>query len=288
MKWNPSTFFFLLTIIFSVFLTIRSNNYFINWVSLELSLLGFIPLFGGKIIFISDTLTKYFCVQVFDSSLYLFSSIVSINIFLKVLLPLRLMLKLGLFPFIAWMPLVINIITWLECLILNTLQKINPLFILRTSNFNEMNSFVILLRGVIRVLLSAILGFNQSNLRPLIAFSSISHTAWIVSIMKFRFTSFMFYIALYYLLTLYLFFRFNKSNVKKISSLNKIGTTEAFLLITLRGIPPFPIFFIKLVIIIKIVTFRLFPATALVLGAALSSYYYFYIVIPMLINKTTS
>lgn len=60
------------------------------------------------------------------------------------------------------------------CFLLSRVQKVGPLFIIMCHQVGFLH-FVILM-SVSRVLVRGILGFNQSYLRSLIGYSSISHT----------------------------------------------------------------------------------------------------------------
>lgn len=98
-------------VLFSVFIAFRAKDWFLIWLSFELSLLGFLPLFSINNVVILEGLIKYFLSQVAGSCLFLVS-ILEINFsylgFLSVFLPLRMALKLGLFPFFYWVPSVIT------------------------------------------------------------------------------------------------------------------------------------------------------------------------------------
>lgn len=69
--------------------------------------------------------------------------------------------------------MVITSLSWGGCLLLSTVQKLPPLFVL-VNQREELGVYIIIL-GVLSVLISGVLGYNQRYMRSLMAYSSISH-----------------------------------------------------------------------------------------------------------------
>ena len=136
--------------------------------------------------------------------------------------------------------------------------------------------------GVIRVICRGILGYNQSYIRSLMAYSSVSHTGWLLCACVVDLNLALVYLSVYYYLTVVLFLIFGKNNFNKIVSGVKRNADCLFinlLILTVAGVPPFSIFFLKLYVINGLVSF-VFITAFLVVGAMLSIYYYLTFVIP--------
>ena len=117
---------------------------------------------------------KYFLIQAGGSALFLFSFLMSSLTVRGFLTIVGMFLKLGVYPFYQWVPLVIRSFRWVGCLLLSTIQKIGPLFVLLSHRLDLRRS--VMVSGVLRVLAAGLLGFNQSHLRALMGYSSVSHT----------------------------------------------------------------------------------------------------------------
>jgi NADH:ubiquinone oxidoreductase subunit 2 (subunit N) len=83
------------------------------------------------------------------------------------------MIKLGMAPFHFWLPHVIGGIRWVSCVVLSVWQKVGPIFILRSFVFSwRLYIFIFAALGAI---VGGVGGINQSQLRVLLAYSSIGH-----------------------------------------------------------------------------------------------------------------
>jgi len=167
---------------------------------------------GGS--FIVEALVKYFLVQVGGSSLFAISFLLPFPLLCGLFFLLGMVIKLGLFPFYSWVPMVISSISWLGCLFVVTFQKLAPLFVMCENYFIDSTFLLFLIvRGV---LVRRVLGFNQSYMRSLIAYSSISHTSWLVISLMFRLRLFVLYLLIYFFLVFVLFLVFSRLNLIKV------------------------------------------------------------------------
>lgn len=107
LKLYPSWFVFVLLVFVGVFFVVRADNWFISWMGFELALLGFVPMFVRGIVEI-EGMVKYFLVQVAGSGIFIFSFMLYDGNFSRVVLLLRIVVKLGGFPFYQWVPRVIT------------------------------------------------------------------------------------------------------------------------------------------------------------------------------------
>ena len=173
LKFYPRWFVFFFMVLFGLVLVLCGDNWFIIWLGFELSLMCFLPLLTGGLLII-EGLINYFLVQVGGSSLFVFSFIIPFSFFSNSLFIFGIFIKLGVFPFYSWVPLVIRCLRWIGCLLVVTIQKVGPLFILCENSYLNLDFLVLF--SVLSVLVRGILGYNQSYIRSLIGYSSISHT----------------------------------------------------------------------------------------------------------------
>lgn len=264
-KLYPSFFIFLSIIILSPVVLIRRDNFYYTWISLELSLFGFIPLFLGKYM---ERIVKYFIVQAGGTAMYLISVIRGSTLCIVV----SLTLKIGLFPFFQWVPLVMSSARWIICFFITTIQKISPILLLYIHSHE-----LILIIGLISVVLGGFIGVNQTYMRDLISYSSISHRGWITISTKIREYFFLRYIILYFTLSFILINIFKNNNIIHTTQTYDRRFNRSLILLTILGIPPFTIFFFKCWILMEIAIpqFQLI----ILLGAASAAFFYFTVAI---------
>lgn len=163
---------------------------------------------------------------------------------------------------------------------MSTVQKLPPIFVLINQR-EELSAFILVL-GASSVLVRGVLGYNQSYMRSLIAYSSISHIGWLLCALTLEVGLSLLYIFIYYYLTVVLFFWFIKNHTLKIVSGGK--NVKSFfavsvLMLAMSGIPPFAIFFLKALIVYYLVSYPI-VVVFIILGAMLSIYYYLTFVVP--------
>ena len=156
-------------------IVLRTSNWLIVWIGFELSVLGFLPMFITNKLSI-ERIVKYLLLQAGGSALIIISFLTfrkSSPLFL-----LRIALKIGVFPFFQWVPVLMASIRWARCFVLSTLQKVGPILILGKLELRY--RYTVYLLGGLGIWFRGVLGINQTKLRPLIGYSSIAHTSWIV------------------------------------------------------------------------------------------------------------
>lgn len=211
---------------------------------------------------INESAIKYFIVQAIASTILLFSILlIQIKYIIgweKQLIPSiiiwsRLLLKIGAAPFHFWFPEVIGASRWINCLILITWQKIAPIMAL--SYCIQLKTFIFLV-NILRIYIGAIGGLNQTSLKQILAYSSISHLGWIIRSLIVRENVWELYFVVYSLLRLIivlLFKSINLSILNQIYSANNVKTEIKFIiflsLLSLGGLPPFLGFIPKWIII---------------------------------------
>nr|YP_009938341.1 NADH dehydrogenase subunit 2 [Lethe oculatissima]QNU07760.1 NADH dehydrogenase subunit 2 [Lethe oculatissima] len=258
--FNSNKMFFLFTLFFSTLISISANSWLGCWIGLEINLLSFIPLISNpNNLLNSEAALKYFLTQAIASINFLFSIILSLflmknffmNNFISILINSSLLMKMGSTPFHFWFPNVMEGLSWLNCFILMTWQKITPMILL--SYYFNINFLMFIM--ILNVLIGAIGGFNQTSLRKLMAFSSINNLGWMLSALLISENLWMIYFLLYsFLISImcFLFYMLNIFFINQMFNFNinfpiKFSIMINFL--SLGGLPPFLGFFPKWLII---------------------------------------
>lgn len=280
----------MLSLLFSsIVLLISSNNWLFMWVGLELNLIAFIPLIScttnNQEV---EARVKYFLVQAVRSGVLLFTLIINSSLLphtpstahSSLILLLCLTIKAGMAPCFFWFPQVINSINWFTCLILSTLQKFNPLFLLFTLLFSWSTILVLIICAINRAV-GGVGGLNQTQIRALLAYSSIGHMSWILAASGVSSSLSLSYLAIYILLTASIILiiiqlskvRTNQFRVFLSSSL-KLNAAILLSLLSLAGLPPLLGFFPKWSVMSLLSPISMFLVRVLVLGSLITLFYY--------------
>nr|UFZ13856.1 NADH dehydrogenase subunit 2 [Neochauliodes koreanus] len=259
---NSSKMIFISCLILGTLLAVSSNSWLGAWMGLEINLLSFIPLMSNsKNILSNESALKYFLVQALASSILLFSVILffisSSYLVIKyqplsqLMINSALLLKMGAAPFHFWFPSVMENLSWINCLILMSWQKLAPLMLISYCLNNNFIYFITMMSLTV----GAIGGFNQLNLRSLMAYSSISHLGWMLISMIYSETLWITYYIFYVILSsiIVMFFQsFSLFFMSQMYSMN-MNPYMKFMMMTnmlsLGGLPPFLGFMPKLLVI---------------------------------------
>nr|YP_009488340.1 NADH dehydrogenase subunit 2 [Dictyla platyoma]AWD31599.1 NADH dehydrogenase subunit 2 [Dictyla platyoma] len=252
MKMYNKKKLFLIMILLSTMMMMSSTKWLSMWLAMEINLMMTIPLiFSVKNKEISEKTMIYFLTQTMASILFLMMVISkSMNMgmfFIKSLMTLSMMIKLGVPPFHLWMPEMLNKMNWMIMFIMITIQKINPLMII--SQLME-KTLIFPLIMIVSSTLGSISGINQISMNKIMAFSSINHLSWIMMCMMNNNNLWMKYFLIYMLITLALCTMFNKNLVFFINQMNMnlptfMKVMIMLMMLNLGGLPPLPGFFMK-------------------------------------------
>nr|APX39760.1 NADH dehydrogenase subunit 2 [Lachnaia tristigma] len=181
---------FFATTVISTLITVSSHSWMGMWIGLEINLLSITPLLSSSNNPNSAEATiKYFIVQAMASNILLMSIILMISLdeqstptlnSLWIIAQSALFIKMGAAPFHAWFPEVMSGLSWGNCMLMLTWQKIAPMIILM--NIISQSIFVVTVI-VLSALIGTILGINQTSLRKIMAYSSINHIGWMIAAM---------------------------------------------------------------------------------------------------------
>nr|AXS65621.1 NADH dehydrogenase subunit 2 [Cucujoidea sp. 38 KM-2017] len=243
---------FTLTLMLGTMITISANSWFSMWIGLEINLVSIIPLLKThNNMLSSEASIKYFVTQALASTLILFSIIsiqlMEINYFISQAFSLSLdsalLTKMGAAPFHFWFPEVLEGLTWINCLIMLTWQKIAPMIIIMFNSYLTMMMIIVIL---ISMTISSIMGFNQMSLRKIMAFSSINNIGWMLSIMFISQSIWLIYFCIYSIITISIIQIFNMFNLfylnQFLNYFSNAPMTKLFLslnFMSLGGLPPF-------------------------------------------------
>nr|AII02304.1 NADH dehydrogenase subunit 2 [Cameraria ohridella] len=253
---NSNKMLFLFMLIFSTLISISANSWIGCWIGLEINLLSFIPLISNsKNILSSESSLKYFLIQSISSVNFLFVillnsftfSELSNNVINSILLNTPILMKLGSVPFHFWFPNIIEGLSWMNCFILMTWQKITPMILISYYyNFNFMSIIIIM-----NAIMGALGSMSQSSLRKLMAFSSINNLGWMLISIMISENLWFIYFCIYFILNLIICITFYSINLMYYNQLFFMNLKLKMKLIlflnflSLGGLPPFLGFFPK-------------------------------------------
>nr|YP_007627031.1 NADH dehydrogenase subunit 2 [Lithidiopsis carinatus]AGC22322.1 NADH dehydrogenase subunit 2 [Lithidiopsis carinatus] len=299
---NSTKLLFLSTLMMGTILSISSNSWFGVWMGLEINLLSFIPLLANnKNMMMNESSIKYFIVQAMASTMLLFSILLiqmkhpmgwEKEMIPSMMISSALLLKIGAAPFHFWFPEVMSSSTWNNCLTLMTWQKIAPMMVL--SYCIKMSTFTMTI-VITSILIGAMGGLNQTSLRQVLAYSSISHLGWMISSLIVSETMWELYFMVYSLLSVTMVLIFKLTNsffMNQLYSSNNLKTEIKFMmfisLLSLGGLPPFLGFLPKWMIIQSLIENNLIPLmTIMVVLTTITLYYYMRISFSALIMTYT-
>nr|BDQ43914.1 NADH dehydrogenase subunit 2 [Metaphire sieboldi] len=297
--WAPATMLTMTTLMTSTLMALSSTNWMFLWASMELNLLSFIPiLMFTKSNKETEGSIKYFLAQALGSALLLTSSIMMWSPYsilpstMPTILVISILLKLGSAPCHFWYPSVMSSISWASCTLLSSWQKLAPLTILVFFT-GQMSKSIIPLMAGLNALLGGVMGMNQTQLRTIMAYSSIGHLGWMMSFMLLdKPMMSLLYFTVYCSLIIPLFLLFNKMNLMTLKQLSKITTqsttaqlTMSIMLISLAGLPPLTGFMPKMLAIMMMTTYNTPLIIILILGSLMNLFFYLNIIINMMMSN---
>nr|URH14521.1 NADH dehydrogenase subunit 2 [Saguinus sp. MJ-2022] len=244
------------TIVTGTTITILSSHWFLIWIGLELNMLAIIPVLAKNTKPRStEASTKYFLIQA-TASLILLMAIFLNNLIsgqwsinppidmLSTIMLIALTMKLGMTPFHFWLPEVTQGIPLIPAMVVLTWQKIAPMSIM-LQIFPSMNTNMLLTISVLSIMIGSWGGLNQTQLRKILAYSSITHMGWMLAVLHYSPNITTLTLIIYILLTISSFMTFySNSNVTTLSlsyTWNKLTWMMPMIplmMMSLGGLPP--------------------------------------------------
>nr|AOP19341.1 NADH dehydrogenase subunit 2 [Carangoides equula] len=274
-------------------ITFASSHWLLAWMGLEINTLAIIPLMAQhhhpRAV---EATTKYFLTQATAAAMLLFAS--TTNAWLTgqwdiqqmshplpiTMITLALALKVGLAPLHSWLPEVLQGLDLTTGLILSTWQKLAPFALLL--QLQPTNSHILVGLGISSTLIGGWGGLNQTQLRKILAYSSIAHLGWMVLVVQFSPSLTFLTLLTYFIMTFSTFLVFKLNKATNINTLATSWTKAPVLtsltpliLLSLGGLPPLTGFMPKWLILQELTKQDLAPtATLAALTALLSLYFY--------------
>nr|YP_010947461.1 NADH dehydrogenase subunit 2 [Parupeneus barberinoides]WGO62561.1 NADH dehydrogenase subunit 2 [Parupeneus barberinoides] len=287
------TILFSMTIGLGTAITFASSHWLLAWMGLEVSTLAVIPLMSRHHHpRATEAALKYFVVQATGTSLLLFASCSNAwhtgewaiqqeePGFMTTLVMFALLLKLGLAPMHTWLPEVLQGVDIRIALLLSTWQKLAPLVLLM--QVTPENSQVTVYCGLLSILTAGWAGANQTQLRKLLAYSSIAHLGWIVMVIPYSPSVAMLGTALYIATSIAVFTILDSFEATTINSLTNAAMdmpmlimAAYFVLFSLGSLPPLTGFMPKWLIMDEMAKQELAPLLTLASLASLLGVFYY-------------
>lgn len=253
--FTPFSFLFLILYLLLIFSLVFYSNFFFFWVFIEFSMLIFLGLSFSLFFSNVSSLIMYFLIQ----------AVISINIFLFYFLSLYslinifLFFKLGIFPFFLWFLKVCynfpNFIFFLVC----RFQKLPILLII--SYFIPSFYFIFFFPFLYAtIFFGGLIALNCLDFRMLLLISSVINNAWLLIARVTSFSIFIFFLFLYFFnffFVILFFLSFQKISLSIFSLKKNKFWMFLFLVISISGMPPFPLFFGKVLIVFSLFSLRL-------------------------------
>nr|YP_010397838.1 NADH dehydrogenase subunit 2 [Rasbora johannae]UQJ79050.1 NADH dehydrogenase subunit 2 [Rasbora johannae] len=292
---NP---YVLVIILFSLGLgttmTFASSHWMLAWMGLEINTLAITPLMAQqhhpRAV---EATTKYFLIQATAAAMILFASTTNAwlmgewninnisNPITNMVIMMALALKIGLAPAHFWLPEVLQGLNLTTGLILSTWQKLAPFSLIIQVSQNT-NPTLVTILGLLSTLLGGWGGLNQTQLRKILAYSSIAHMGWMIIIIQYTPNITLIALMTYIIMTSAAFLALKTLNTTKINTLSTTWSKNPTLtaitplvLLSLGGLPPMTGFIPKWLIIQELTKQSLpLTATIMILTALISLYFY--------------
>nr|QKI84829.1 NADH dehydrogenase subunit 2 [Aspidoscelis gularis] len=284
----------VLSLITGTLITMNSNHWLLAWLGLEINMMAIVPMISKTHHpRATEATIKYFLAQTGASLLMLFAS--STNAWYTgtwditqltnptscTTLTIALCMKIGLAPMHLWLPEVMQGTTLKMALIIATWQKLAPMsLILMTSNSHS--KLLLMLMATLSIIIGGWGGLNQTQLRKIMAYSSIANMGWMMIILQQAPKLTTFTLLLYITMTTTMFMTLTPQKTKTIKTIGTTWTLSPPLTIitmltltSLGGLPPMTGFMPKWLILEKLLSENMTPlATITAMATLLSLFFY--------------
>nr|YP_009387957.1 NADH dehydrogenase subunit 2 [Dussumieria elopsoides]BAX73583.1 NADH dehydrogenase subunit 2 [Dussumieria elopsoides] len=275
--------------------TFISSHWFAAWMGLEISTLVMIPMMihnhHPRAV---EAATKYFIVQATSAAVLLFAALgnawqtgsweithMSHPYYTPVAM-MALAFKMGLAPVHFWLPDVLHGLTLEVGFLVATWQKLAP-FALILQLSNNTHPYLLTALALLSTLIGGWGGLNQTEVRKLLAYSSIAHMGWMILMAQMAPELTAVALLTYIVITGAMFAALKTLNVTKIIRLATswtqspaLCTAIGLMLLSLGGLPPLTGFLPKWLIIQELTNQGL-PLTAVIMAMAALLSLFFYL-----------
>nr|AAG00667.1 NADH dehydrogenase subunit 2 [Draco blanfordii]AAL60091.1 NADH dehydrogenase subunit 2 [Draco indochinensis] len=268
-----ATLMLTLSIMAGTIITLSSHHWLMAWAGLEMNTLAILPVISKtKHPRAIEATTKYFLTQAVASCLLLASSMMNAwqtgtwdilqmtNKLASTTMTIALVMKAGAVPLHFWLPEVMQGSTLYTTMLISTWQKIAPMALLYSMS-NHTQPIIIVTLGILSTTFGGWGGINQTQLRKMMAFSSITNLGWALIVTPFEPNMFAITILTYILMMIPTFTLMVMLATKTLQNLSTSWTTSPtgttllmILLLSVAGLPPLTGFLPKLLILNELVT----------------------------------
>nr|AER92629.1 NADH dehydrogenase subunit 2 [Brookesia tuberculata] len=290
-----------------------SHHWLMAWTGLELNMFSILVIImQPKHPRAAEASIKYFLVQTIASLIMLFSGTMNAlqtgqwdisqltNKYANTMFVLAMLMKIGAVPIYFWLPEVMQGTTTKTALIIATWQKIAPITLLFMT-FNNTPPKVLLILGVMSISIGGLTGINQTQIRKLMAFSSLTNLGWTMVVLSLSPHTAVLNIFIYMIMLIPVFIMMQKMTLKTLQDMTTTWTSSTMssimlmlMFLSLGGLPPLTGFMPKLLILNVLVTHKLTLISAMIAMLSLISLFFYmrttYVITmtnpPMLINNT--
>nr|AAB48273.1 NADH dehydrogenase subunit II [Aspidoscelis tigris] len=301
----------VLSMITGTLITMNSSHWLLAWLGLEINMMAIVPLISKTHHpRATEAAIKYFLAQTGASLLMLFASSINAwylgtwditqltNQMSCTLLTIALCMKIGLTPMHLWLPEVMQGTTLKMALIIATWQKLAPMsLILMTSNSHS--KFMLMSMAALSIVIGGWGGLNQTQLRKIMAYSSIANMGWMVIILQQAPKLTTLTLIIYIIMTTTMFMTLTPQKTKTIKTIGTTWTLSPPLTIitmltltSLGGLPPMTGFMPKWLILETLLLENMTTlATLTAMATLLSLFFYlrlFYSTTMMVFPNTTN
>nr|YP_010039705.1 NADH dehydrogenase subunit 2 [Sinergasilus undulatus]QOY46115.1 NADH dehydrogenase subunit 2 [Sinergasilus undulatus] len=246
----------LIILMMLVVVSMTMSNFLVIWVLMEITTLVFIFIMSADRFTAGVLSLKYFITQSFISMLLVISFLLiadNLYWFKEMLMSSLILWKLGVPPFQNWFMNMIMDSSWFVFFLISTLMKAIPFLLL-----SMYYSHITLLVSLLSVLAPAVSGVSQVCLKKIMGTSSMFTSGWVMFSMLSSSLSWLFVFILYSMLLLVFCLNMYPSSMTASDMSYFLTTSESFLamfvLFSLSGIPPMSGFFMKIYILMSILS----------------------------------
>ncbi|NP_059332.1 NADH dehydrogenase subunit 2 (mitochondrion) [Danio rerio] len=287
-------------------LTFSSSHWILAWMGLEINTLAIVPLMAQqhhpRAV---EATTKYFLIQAAAAAMILFTSTTNAWISgqwdvtgmpgpaTSTAMMFALALKIGLAPMHFWLPEVLQGLDLLTGLILSTWQKLAPMaLIIQTTQTTD--PLILTSLGIASSLIGGWSGLNQTQLRKILAYSSIAHMGWMIIVIQYAPQLTLIALGTYIFMTSAAFLTLKVLSATKINTLTTtwpkspiLAAIATLVMLSLGGLPPLTGFMPKWLILQEL-TKQDLPATATIMALTALLSLFFYLRLCHAMTLTTS
>nr|NP_991042.1 NADH dehydrogenase subunit 2 [Ophisurus macrorhynchos]BAD12352.1 NADH dehydrogenase subunit 2 [Ophisurus macrorhynchos] len=287
-------YIFLMSLGLGTTITFASSHWLLAWMGLEINTLAILPLMAQnhhpRAV---EATTKYFLTQATAAAVILFATTMNawftgsweiqqtFHPTIMAITMLSLGLKVGLAPMHFWLPEVLQGLDLSTGLILSTWQKLAPMALIYQISLETNQSMMVAL-GLASALIGGWGGLNQTQLRKILAYSSIAHMGWMMVVLNYAPNLMLLNLTIYIIMTYTAFMTLKTASATKINVLATSWTKAPILttinlmtMLSLAGLPPLTGFMPKWLILQELTKQGLpLIATLMAMTALLSLFFY--------------